>query len=232
MPVIKQVEKETLSEKIIQQISDLIYSGELKPGDKLPTERALTTQMGVTRGRVREALRALALLGLIDIKAGDGSYVADRKQESSSNLAISMFKDTVASFEDVFEVRELIETEIALKAFKNCNVSHLDVLEKKFNLLNDASRKSYTDYIKALEDFDLYLASMTLNPLYKALSLSLGDLRKESSEKLLRVPDAMVLSLQTRNKVFQAFKLNDENEVKKALKSFFKKSREFYLTIK
>ena len=232
MPVIKQVAKETLSEKIIQQLSDLISSGELKPGDKLPTERALTTQMGVTRGRVREALRALALVGLIEIKAGDGSYVADQKNQERNDATLSMFKNVIASFEDVFEVRELIETEIAIKAFRNCNIAHLGVLETKFSALSAASRKDYTAYLEALEEFDHYLATMTLNPLYEKLSASLGHLRKDSAERLLRVPDAMVLSLQTRNKVFQAFKSNDESEVKKALKSFFKKSREFYLTIK
>ncbi|WP_258171275.1 FadR/GntR family transcriptional regulator [Paenibacillus sp. R14(2021)] len=57
----KAVRKITVTEQIMEQIAELITSGQLQPGEQLPTERDLAVQLGVTRGRVREALRATRL---------------------------------------------------------------------------------------------------------------------------------------------------------------------------
>ena len=76
---IKPIKKVTLTEQIMQQIASQIISGQLKPGEKLPTERAFAEMFEVNRGRIREALRALSLIGLVNIKPGEGSFVSSNK---------------------------------------------------------------------------------------------------------------------------------------------------------
>jgi len=73
-----------LKERVVEQLSDLIESGRLKPGDQLPSERDLVRQLGVSRTTVREAVQFLNALGVLEIRHGSGTFVAevaDLKQE-------------------------------------------------------------------------------------------------------------------------------------------------------
>ena len=74
--------KTRLYEEIVKQIINRIKSGELKPGDKLPTERELASQLKVSRTAIREALRSLEVMGVIDSKVGSGTFVKEMSLDS------------------------------------------------------------------------------------------------------------------------------------------------------
>ena len=71
------VERITVSEEIAKKVLEMINTGMLKPGDKLPSERDLMDQLRVSRSSIREALRSLSLMGLLETRPGDGTYVSD-----------------------------------------------------------------------------------------------------------------------------------------------------------
>ena len=83
--------KLTSTEIIIDEIANTILSGELKPGDKLLTEREFAEKYHVTRSCVREAIRSLSLIGMIEIRPGGGSYVADAQKEIPENTVLWMY---------------------------------------------------------------------------------------------------------------------------------------------
>jgi GntR family transcriptional regulator, transcriptional repressor for pyruvate dehydrogenase complex len=105
-----------LFEDIVQQILDQIKSGDLKPGDKLPSERDLSEMLNVSRNSLREALRALEMMNFIEIKPGEGAIV---REVTISNLldpvtdAISIDQKLML---DLLDVREIIEIETARRA--------------------------------------------------------------------------------------------------------------------
>lgn len=132
------ISKETVTEKIIRQIADLITSGELQPGEKLPNERELAETFNVTRSRLREALRALSMVGMISIRAGEGSFVTDRRDMPPKDATMWMFHDALDSVEEMFEVRRLIETEVALKAFERFDEAGREMLKSAFEQLSAA----------------------------------------------------------------------------------------------
>src|SRR3990172_1199170 len=72
----RAVRKTRVSQDIIEQVRDLVTSGRLKPGDRLPSERELSQALSVSRSSVREAVRAMESLGLIEARAGEGTFVA------------------------------------------------------------------------------------------------------------------------------------------------------------
>lgn len=71
----KQVKTKKIYEEVIEQIKKLIIDGKLQPGDKLLSERELAEKLGVSRASVREAFSALEIMGIITIRAGEGSFV-------------------------------------------------------------------------------------------------------------------------------------------------------------
>ena len=77
----ESLNKVTLTEQVMQQLAAKIISGELKPGEKLPPERELSQMLEVSRSRIREALRALSLIGFVTIKPGGGTFVGNQIDE-------------------------------------------------------------------------------------------------------------------------------------------------------
>lgn len=100
----------TLPEEIAHRILDLIRTHELRPGDKLPAERELAHLMGVSRPVLREALRALALMRMVDIRHGDGTYVtALEPRQLVAHLDV-VFSTDVVAIGMLLEARRVVET--------------------------------------------------------------------------------------------------------------------------
>src|SRR6266849_11102387 len=74
---LKRVQKTSLSDGILEQITGLIARGVLKPGDRIPSEKQLCQRFGVGRTSVREALRSLAVMGVLESHMGDGTFVTE-----------------------------------------------------------------------------------------------------------------------------------------------------------
>jgi GntR family transcriptional repressor for pyruvate dehydrogenase complex len=101
--------RSTLPEEIANRLLGLIREQELKPGDKLPAERDLAQQMGVSRPVLREALRALALMRVVDIRHGAGTYITSLEPELLiSHLDFVFPKDSIALLK-LSEARRVVE---------------------------------------------------------------------------------------------------------------------------
>jgi GntR family transcriptional repressor for pyruvate dehydrogenase complex len=110
----QQVEREPrLSDKVAQMILDTILSGKLSPGDKLPSERELGEQFGVSRTVVREAVRALAAKGLISVRSGSGLRVAPADASSVQESMSLFLRAAMLDYRKLHELRKVLEVEIA-----------------------------------------------------------------------------------------------------------------------
>lgn len=99
----------TLPEEIANRLLTLIQERELRPGDKLPPERELAAMMGVSRQVLREALRALAIMRVVDIRQGDGTYITSLEpRQLISHLDFVLGNDDV-SLRKLFEARRVVE---------------------------------------------------------------------------------------------------------------------------
>jgi GntR family transcriptional regulator, transcriptional repressor for pyruvate dehydrogenase complex len=100
---------------VVAQIRALIESGELKAGDKLPTERSLAEQLGVSRSSVREALSALEVLGVIHSRQGLGNFIAENVE---NDLQEDQFEDLIVEGGtiEILEARQLFEPGLAALA--------------------------------------------------------------------------------------------------------------------
>ncbi|HPC77362.1 MAG TPA: FadR/GntR family transcriptional regulator, partial [bacterium] len=124
--------------EVIEQIKNLIDSGEIKPGDQLPSERDLAEYMGISRVSVRQALAVLEAIDVVDIKHGEGTFVSINK-DSINNL--NLFLSNISKESDpidIIDARKIIEVEIAGVAAKQRDEN--DLLSMR-NLLSDMQQK-------------------------------------------------------------------------------------------
>jgi GntR family transcriptional repressor for pyruvate dehydrogenase complex len=106
----KQIRPKKISEEIVEQIKDHISQGELKPGEKIPSERDLATLLGVSRPSVREALMVLEAMGLVESRQGGGTFVRSLTEESLASPLTSMVEKNPRLLHSLAEVRMGLES--------------------------------------------------------------------------------------------------------------------------
>jgi GntR family transcriptional repressor for pyruvate dehydrogenase complex len=103
-------------QQINGQLQDMILSGQLRMGDRLPAERQLADRLGVSRNSIRESLRSLEILGLVESRQGDGTFIVDHIETSCFEPLSVLFRLHNGSFSDILEIRLILEVEAAALA--------------------------------------------------------------------------------------------------------------------
>jgi GntR family transcriptional regulator, transcriptional repressor for pyruvate dehydrogenase complex len=127
--VLEPIPRVPLTESVIHRLRDLVRSDRYEPGDKLPSERVLREELGVGRSTIREALRALEALGLIELRQGSGAFVRATEGEPTSDPPFADWWDRYAwRIEDAVELRLAIESEAAALAALRRRASDLEAM--------------------------------------------------------------------------------------------------------
>jgi len=122
-------------EQIVKQIQQAIRDGQLLRGTKLPTERELGEQFGVSRSVVREAIKVLDTMGLVESRQGSGSFVRNSTIESISRAFVLSVSPDAESVERLFEFRQILESQAAGLAARRCTTEQADLIITAANLL-------------------------------------------------------------------------------------------------
>ena len=113
LPDVEPIKSTRIYEEIVRQVKALIAEGRLKSGDQLPPERDLAAQFKVSRTSVREALRTLESLGLIEIRPGEGTFVREVSVESLIEPLAHVILSQREAVGELFEARRLLEPALA-----------------------------------------------------------------------------------------------------------------------
>jgi GntR family transcriptional repressor for pyruvate dehydrogenase complex len=131
-----------LYQSIIEQFVNLIKEGQLKVGDRLPPERTLAEMFNVSRASIREAFSAMEIIGLIEVRQGEGSYITDLNIGPFINTIAPLFVRNESMETDLLEFRKLIEVEaVKLAAMKYQDVD-ITLLERALKLMKEALEKN------------------------------------------------------------------------------------------
>ena len=115
-------------DQVIEQIKNKIKSGEIKKGDKLPSEREMAESLSVSRTSVREALRALEVVGLVESRQGAGNYIRTNFDNSLFEPLSIMFMLQESSLKEMYDLRETLELQCARLSAKNIEDNELELL--------------------------------------------------------------------------------------------------------
>lgn len=126
---LKPIKTRKIYEEIVEQIRELVTSRNLQPGDRLPSERDLAARLHVSRASVREALSALEMLGLLEIRSGEGTYIRQINIESViTPFAWLLYMEKDSDLE-LFEVRKIFEVQAVALASERSNSEDLQEME-------------------------------------------------------------------------------------------------------
>jgi len=121
-------EKKSLVEHTSEAIVKLIVENEYNVGQKLPNEYELSNQLGVSRNTVREAIRALVSINVVEIRRGAGTFVSRKKGIADDPLGLTFIKDKEKMYSDLIQIRFMLEPPIASLAAQNATAEDIEKL--------------------------------------------------------------------------------------------------------
>jgi len=226
----KQLKKTRLYQEIADQVKDAILDGHLKPGERLPSERDLCDMFGVGRPTVREALRVLDNMGLIEIGAGvKGSTVKDvditQYMEAVRENFAHLIKVNEETIRDLWEVRKYIELGISLTAADRATRQDFDKLRECIHRM-EACGSDTRAYFQIAVEFHKHMAKATQNKIFyilwgmfqdilmKGYMPNLESLFPQGPSRLLESNKALLKAIESGNpdKIKDAMELHAEEE--------------------
>ncbi len=212
-----EIQQSTITQQIIRQIHTAIIAGKLSPGDKLPSENELIKQFGISKQTLRESLRALEHMGLIQTRKGmgGGSFVVEVDASITKLGLLNYFYFKNLSIRDISMIRQLIEPFAAKLAALKMSDKDISTLKR----LNVSAKKHIkaNDYKAALTDeinFHTKIADQTNNPLISLLMEFIEDILVDFKE-LFQVGIAdLAIILEAHEKIYAAIRDRDQDRAK------------------
>jgi len=220
----------SLAARVTQELLDSIVEGRLRSGQRLPSERDLSEQFGVSRTVIREAVRGLEAKGVVEVKAGKGLQVASVTSAQVSEtfdlfVRGQQIKDYVQPA-DISEVRQMLELRIVELACERATEEDLIEIEKAFDSLERATNSE--EAAEADSNFHLAIAHATHNlllvTLLESLNATIRAVRRESLQRPGRKAEAQA----QHRKVLEQLRARNTLGVVDAMENHLDDSESFY----
>jgi GntR family transcriptional repressor for pyruvate dehydrogenase complex len=204
--------------ELTRKLLDYLLSGEVEPGTKIPGERHLAEALGVGRSAVREAIKSLSLLGLLDVRQGDGTYLS----RSGSDLLPKVIEWglllKVPSIMDLLEARAEIEIVTAGLAAMRAGEPEVTRLQERLRAMRSAG-DDVDAYVEADIAFHLEIARASGNEVLANLVVSLRALLRVWFDRVLRHAGETKTSLAMHEPIAKAIASSDPEAARVAMKA-------------
>ena len=225
---LKSLKKESVVQSVINCLTDAIRSEDLKPGDKIPPEPELAESLGVARSSVREAIKILTYLGVLESKRSEGTFVCSGYKESMIDPMVYGIILNQDSFDNLMELREMTEVGMMRLAIEHHDESELEELEAILGEMERAlnlKENRVDTFFQADNRFHDKIAEMGKNPMADKINRVVRSLTHAVRYQTV---SAMILGgmsdklLDAHVQLFEAIKSADlENLSSKVRKSYF-----------
>jgi GntR family transcriptional regulator, transcriptional repressor for pyruvate dehydrogenase complex len=217
---LKPVSRTTLSEQVAMQLASELSAKRWKPGEKLPSEAELCKVFNVGRSTLREALKSLAFIGMIRVRAGGGSYVAEQRSKYMDGpLLAKGVLNTEKDVNDLSEARLLLETEVAALCAQRATEQDFQILEKIVREMKAAIDEGGEGFTDLDLSFHLAIASASKNKILTELLKHIREGLQEMIVKSLLLPAGMELAYKHHHAIVEALKQRNPGKARKAMRT-------------
>ena len=206
------IPRRKLSHEVRDRLLQMIESGELSPGDKMPSEHELMEFFQVGRPAVREARQALENMGLLSIHHGERATVriptAQGVIEQMDLVTRQLLMNSHENVQHLKEARQVFEAGVVSLACQRATPEELEKLEKQLHKMRD-SMTNQGKFLRADQRFHLILADMSKNPIFSSVLRALFRWLQDYHQGLLGVEGLEELTLREHQEIFDHVKVGD-----------------------
>lgn len=223
-------EKKKTYQVIVDKITEFFFAGDLKPGEKLPSERELAGQFKVSRTSIREALRTMELSGLIEIRQGGGSYIkASDFQSRKEEITAAIIKAENHLVYEMLELRRAIEVESAFLAAKRATSQDLEKLRSALEKMALSAQNTELGLTSDV-DFHIAIVEATHNSIFIDLIQTLSEHMKDTIRATRRHrftdPERHVDTMDEHKEIYLAIASGDADRAKELMEEHIARIRE------
>jgi GntR family transcriptional repressor for pyruvate dehydrogenase complex len=207
-----------ISDEVYKQLVSLISSGKLKPGEKLPSEREMATDLGISRQSIREALYRAETVGLIEVRHGEGSFVLSSIGEPLKPPLLVLLEEEAGRIFEFLEVRKLIEGWCAERAAREATAGDLAKLKGILEKM-----KNGTPGDRGWEEADVELHLSVAGAAHNVIAMHIMEALKESFgsffrfRKVLMRPEKKDLLVQHHHEIYSAISQRNPSLAKRKI---------------
>jgi len=203
-------------EEIVRQVKAMIAEGRLKGGDRLPPERDLAEKFVVSRTSVREALRALESLGLVEIRPGEGTFVRQVSIDALVEPLALLMVSQREGIGELFEARRLLEPSLAALAAARATPEEIQEMER---ILEEQSKEIVSGRTGLAQDaqFHAAIGAAAHNRAITRIAHAIMDLLTQSREESLNIPGRPTRSHEDHRRILAAITRRDADGARKAM---------------
>ncbi len=161
-------------DKVYKQLVSMINNGRIKPGERLPSERDLSSYLGISRQSIREAIYRAESVGLIEVRQGEGSFVISSVRENLKSPVAALLEEQTEKIFDFLEMRKLIEGWSAERAALTASDDDLKKMERTLREMDDVV-PTEKGWEKVDTDFHLQIVAASQNVIATHIMYTLKD---------------------------------------------------------
>lgn len=213
---------------VADQILEAVKSGQLQPGDPLPSERDLALQTGISRPSVREAISALELIGVVECHPGHRTLVTNQARDAALLSAALPDLHEGDQLQEALELRRVIEVSSIRLLLARRTRETMNALGSVLDDMSDATeRRSFEDYNEANLRFHEVLAKATGNSLlerilHPLMNLMLGNIVRELRKHIyVHEPEFFDRNLAAHRRIAESYSKGDEEELIAAIENHY-----------
>lgn len=212
----KSLERRSTTATVVQAIQAMILDRKLKPGDALPSERELATQLSVSRNVLREALSILGQRGLVDTRHGTGTYVSQPSSQQARDALVLLLELEQVSLASLCDARILIEPELSYRAALNDDAAGREQLRRSFDELLAAPDGEHHVVLDLA--FHEAVAALAAQPVLRALVGAVKEPVVRGMVLGTRVPRAIEDSNEQHEAIFRAILARDADGARREMR--------------
>jgi len=222
------VRRPKVYEEVAKQLERLIVE-KMNVGDKLPSERELAELLQVSRSSIRDAIRSLELIGLVEPRQGAGTIVRERAVESPTSPFADALKRRQERVSELLDFRKMLEPPLASRAATHASAEEISEMEE---ILQRQEAKVSQGEISIAEDAEFHysIALASGNSVVLRVIDILMDLLRDTRERSLQVPGRQEKSLAGHRRILSAIKRRDAEAAKSAMRRHIEDVEEIVLS--
>jgi len=222
------VNRTTLTGDIYRKMVAHLLRGDWSPGEQIPPERELCQQLGVGRASLREALKALEIMGMIETRLGDGTYVCERSEFLSRPLLWAITSSSEAEAQELVEARKLIEVELAGLAAERATSADLKGIGVHLDQM-EVSLHDVEQFLRSDIAFHLAVAQAAHNSILMNALLLIRNLLQNWIGSTLKIAGVAQKALEQHQSVFLAIAKKNPAAARTAMQNHLQEMANFLL---
>lgn len=212
-----KIDSQSVVGNVVNQISSLIIKKEYTAGDKIPTETELAEKLGVGRNSIREAIKILSAVGVLEIHRGKGTFIASKVSPSFFDPMIFSLIIEPKSASDIYEFRVMFESMIIFSAIDKITTEQLAVLKsllQNTRFMWETHKKDDVEYYTQQDLlFHQTLLEMTANPLIQRMGMTIMQFIPEYVGKSISQKNGIERSIKNHERIVNALEKKDKDSI-------------------